>query len=289
MNMKRSGRALGRGVMVLGVHRSGTSAVTGVIDALGLPACRAEDRFPVWRGNPRGNYESRSLSWFDETLLRQLGGSWWAPPRPSPGWAGSPDMLGLRAQAADLFAAAHPAGRWVWKDPRACVLLPFWDLVLGADMPRVVVLRNPLESAASLRERDGMPRDRALALAERSLRACLDDSAGRPVFITRYEDLLDAAETWCALCARFLRTTGLPLPEPLRLDATQHFLDPSLRHHRVPADLAAADGVSAGLSRLWAWAIERRGIHESLAVEGLPSESPATDAILRAAPVSEQP
>ncbi len=279
--MEQSGVA--RGVVVLGMHRSGTSAVTGVIDALGLPACRAEDRFPPRKWNARGNFESRSLTLFDEQLLNFLGGTWWAPPMPPKGWADRLALEGWRITAEYLFGVAHPTRAWVWKDPRACVLMPFWDSVLRSGPLRIVVLRNPLESAASLNARDGMELDHALALAERSLRVSLRDSAGRAVMITSYDELLDDLDGWCRRTASFITDRGLQLPEPIRVDDARSLLDDSLRHHREHADLSSAAGASAALGRLWNWAMERRGAHEALSVRGLPRESPATAARLKAA------
>ena len=279
--MEQSGVA--RGVVVLGMHRSGTSAVTGVIDALGLPACRAEDRFPPRKWNARGNFESRSLTLFDEQLLNFLGGTWWAPPMPPKGWADRLALEGWRITAEYLFGVAHPTRAWVWKDRRACVLMPFWDRVLRSDPLRIVVLRNPLESAASLNARDGMELDHALALAERSLRVSLRDSAGRAVMITSYDELLDDLDDWCRRAASFITDRGLQLPDPIRVDDARSLLDDSLRHHREHADLSSAAGASAALGRLWNWAMERRGAHEALSVRGLPRESPATAARLKAA------
>jgi len=278
---------MGRGLIVLGTHRSGTSAVTGAIDALGLRACRTGDRFPARRWNERGNYESRSLTKFDESLLRHVGGAWWAPPNPAAGWADNEGMGRLRDEAALLFAAAHPFDEWVWKDPRACVLLPFWDLVLGGHTPRMVVLRHPLEIAGSLEARNHMPRGLALALGERNLRLAFRDSAGRPVMVTAYDEALDDVAAWCHEVATFIRLVGLSLPEPLAVDAAREFLDPSLRHHRGQAD-PGQRAITPGLRRLWDWAYGRRGIHPSLSIEGLPEESPDVDPQIRAA-LSYQP
>ena len=273
-------QSLGRGVVVLGMHRSGTSAVTGVIDALGLPACKAGDRFPSQQWNPRGNYESASVTIFDEQLLQLMDGTWWAPPPLSPGWANRPELTALRARARGLFAAAHPAGRWVWKDPRACLLMPFWDAVLGRDTPRIVVLRNPMESAASLLSRNGIPRDHAFALTERYLRTCLRDCAGRAVLITTYDELLTGIDAWGRRTAAFLSANGIPMSQPLLLDEARGFIDSSLRHHRESIDMSEHFGAAAGLHRLWNWAMERRGVHDALSIKGLPRESTATDTLI---------
>ena len=257
-------------MVVLGMHRSGTSAVTGVIDALGLPACVLEDRFPPKQWNPRGNFESVSLTLFDEFLLQLLGGTWWTPPALTEGWAEDPSLVDLRLEAARLFAVAHPFPSWVWKDPRACLLMPFWDLVLGRDMPRILVLRNPLECAASLADRNGLSLEVSLALTERYLRTSLRDSARRSVFVTTYDELLDDSADWCRRAASFLRSRGLPLREPLAVERVHDFLDVELRHHGQSPELEAGSGASPALLELWTWAVKRRGIHENLSIQDLP-------------------
>jgi hypothetical protein len=281
LDMERHGESLGRGVVVLGMHRSGTSAVTGVIDSLGLPACPPGDRFPSQRWNARGNYEAARVTVFDEQLLNLMDGTWWAPPPLRPGWASRSEVAALRPHARDLFAAAHPAGRWVWKDPRACLLMPFWDSVVGADTPRIVVLRNPLESAASLLSRNGIPRAHAFALTERYLRTSLRDSAGRSVLITTYDELLGGIDGWCRRTAAFLKANGIAMPQPLPLREARGFVDGALRHHRELIDPSEHFGAAAGLHRLWNWAIERRGVHDALSIKGLPRESTATATLIR--------
>jgi hypothetical protein len=275
-------KRLGRGVIVLGMHRSGTSAVTGVIDALGLRACRPDDRMPPRKWNARGNFESLSLTNFDERLLNQLGGTWFAPPSLSPGWEQGVELVPYLAEAESRFAHAHPSDEWVWKDPRACVLLPFWDRVLG-DTPRIVVLRNPLESAASLEARNRMPRELALSLAERSVHSAFRDSAGRGVMVTLYDELLEDPAAWCRRTAGFLEGLGLHLPKPLAIAEVESFLDSALRHHREADTLGPGTGATDGLRRLWEWALGMRGAHDTLSIAGLPDESPETDQRLRAA------
>lgn len=272
-----------RGAIVLGSHRSGTSAVTGVIEALGLPACRDDDRYEMRPWSGHGLFESKSLSLFDESLLGRLGGAWWAPPLPPQRWARKAEFKDLQVRAAFLFASAHPTQRWVWKDPRACVLMPFWDTILGADCPRIVVLRNPVECAASLTKRNQMPREIGLAITERNLRTALRDSAGRAVWITAYEDLLSDTTGWCLNAGAFLKANGLGLADPLPLEGAGAFVSDSMRHHREAESSLREAGARQGLHRLWSWAAERRGVHAALSTRGLPHESAETAPIIAAA------
>jgi hypothetical protein len=270
----------GRGVIVLGTHRSGTSALTGVLGILGLPSVQAGDTFPVSRWNARGNFESRSLSGFDDQLLRALGGAWWAPPALPPGWAADPRLDPYRESARAIFDAAHPGPRWAWKDPRACVLMPFWDTILDPQSPRIVVLRHPAESVASLAARGRIEEEVALALGERSVRSALHDSAGRAVMVTTFDALLGNVGAWCELAEGFLTGQGFSLSGLQAVEEAKRFLEPSLRHHQR----ARMDGSEAAQPwwPLWEWAIARQGNHPGLDIEGLPPESPGTTAVLDA-------
>ena len=68
-----------RGVFVLGMHRSGTSAATRLINLLGIETCVASDLLPWARDNPRGHWESRSLNDFNDRILARLGCDWTLP------------------------------------------------------------------------------------------------------------------------------------------------------------------------------------------------------------------
>ena len=74
---------------VLGMHRSGTSAVAGALANLGLEGPGADDRMDWPESNPE-HWESLSLTVFDDKLLDALGGSWDAPPELPVNWGATP-------------------------------------------------------------------------------------------------------------------------------------------------------------------------------------------------------
>ena len=82
------------------MHRSGTSATAHTLVELGL-STPCGDLIGAGPYNERGYWESPTIAKFDESVLRQLGGTWSAPPRTSAGWetTGDAGMRRLRARA----------------------------------------------------------------------------------------------------------------------------------------------------------------------------------------------
>ncbi len=93
------------------MHRSGTSATAHTLAELGLSTPDSDDLIAAGPHNERGYWESRTISRFDERVLRYLGGTWSAPPRPVPGWERLHDAkIGeLRSQAGELVTSTFAA------------------------------------------------------------------------------------------------------------------------------------------------------------------------------------
>ena len=76
-----------RGVVVLGMHRSGTSAATRLVSLLGLPLSPDDDQIPVDEKNPTGYWESASLVTFNNELLAAIDCDPWTVPVLDHGWS----------------------------------------------------------------------------------------------------------------------------------------------------------------------------------------------------------
>jgi hypothetical protein len=182
--------AAGPWVVVVGMHRSGTSAVTGAIGALGFNLVSAEDRLSPHDSNPE-HWESLSIVLHNDAILAHFGGTWDAPPQLPEGWE-TDSGLPNQTAASELLAAAYPhPGPSVWKDPRACLLLPYWRKVLHAPMAAVLVWRGPLAVARSLRRRDGSPVPCGVALWERYNRSAIANLARTDVYVLDYDAMID--------------------------------------------------------------------------------------------------
>lgn len=181
----------GHAVVVLGMHRGGTSAMAAVLQAGGIDF--GTEQLPPHADNPGGYHEALPLLDVDEALLAAGAGRW--------------DMPGLGLDPAALAGLAPycPAARmaltravartdlWGLKDPRMARLLPFWKPLLEAVAARVtvvVVVRHPEAVAASLARRDGMERPQALALWLDHMLAIERDTADLARVVVVYEDLV---------------------------------------------------------------------------------------------------
>jgi hypothetical protein len=239
-------------VVVLGMHRSGTSAVAGVLHRLGLAVGTGESLVAPDATNRRGHWEVGPLVVINDRLLEAGGAAWdrvpdrfQLPVRPE--WP---------ADAAQALSTWQPHAPWVWKDPRLCLLLPFWrqvfPLLYGSEPVVVLCLRNPLEVAASLARRNHLPRGQALALWETYLHSALTALDGVPVLCSWYDDLLADPGLWIERAREFLVAQGVEL-DPGTAPHALAETDGDLRHHRFTAqDVAACPDVSARQQALFA-------------------------------------
>jgi hypothetical protein len=187
-------------VLVVGMHRGGTSAVTGGLAQLGMALPPEGDLIRGMPDNPV-HYESASLNAVNDGLLEALGGSWSLPPDLPPGWEHTARATGWDERAVSAAGAVFPGpGPNVLKDPRLCALLPYWRRLLGGPVAAVLVWRPPMAVARSLTDREGFPLAHSLALWELSNRQALAGLEGLPVFVLGHRDLLgDPAGTFGAL------------------------------------------------------------------------------------------
>ncbi len=243
------GRPLAQ-VVVLGMHRSGTSMLAALLAEAGLHVGTADDFPPADAHNRKGYFELLDVWAIDEVLLRLLGATWDAP--------GDVDFARLRPRDRELLAARarqvvarlDREGPWVVKDPRLSLLLPFWRPLLTRPIA-VLLHRDPHAVARSLAARDGMVLERGLALWERYNRAALAASAGMPRLVVAQRDLLaDASATMARVVAGLTRVgvAGLAVPAPATLAST---VAPELVHHR-PGDAGDAPPLTASQAALLA-------------------------------------
>lgn len=233
-------------VVVLGMHRSGTSSLAGMLDGLG---CRGPATpMPGTDANAAGYYESLPVFRLNDAILTALGSRWddWRPLRPDA--HRSPRLAEFHDKARAVLQAEYGDGSLIYlKDPRISLLLPFWRGVLRDAGYRCVYLhthRSPSEIGASLQRRDDIdPGLSLLAWLSQVLQA-ERHSRGEVRHFTSYEALLcDPAAVAAAAEAAF----GFPWPRPTEAGAGR--VNRALRHHDDGARAVLEDARVPGLIR----------------------------------------
>jgi len=265
------------GVLVLGMHRSGTSVATRALNLLGLNTCVAEDLLGPMNGNPTGLWESDSVVKFNDALLASMGRAWWCPPPAGDDYRSVADEVGDPAEARAIFRRVH-ADPWVCKDPRLSITLPFWRDAIGSSFVALVMLRHPLNVARSLRERDKFDISFGVALWERYNRLIVQHLVGLPVLVSTYDELVDDPVTWSRRTRERLVDLGIRLGDTLDPTALQAFIRPGLRHGGH-VDPRAEDRFSRSVA-LFRVLEERLGPHSSFACLELEKEHPWVEAEL---------
>lgn len=180
------------GLLVLGMHRSGTSATAGALAAAGFHM--GAELIEGAQDNPGGYFEHAGVVTAHEDLFESLDRAWDDVRALPADWASS-DAAG-KAQsrlAAVLTQDLRERKPWVVKDPRLCRLLPLWAPLLDKAQVRVavlLVLRHPDEVAASLARRDRMPPDVAHLLWLRHVLEAEAQSREWPRACILYDELL---------------------------------------------------------------------------------------------------
>lgn len=236
-------RVAERMIIVLGMHRSGTSALAGMLCVAGYDP--PEDQMPADANNPKGYWESMGLYGLNDALLERLGSSWQGCEPLPDGWEDDEPASGWRDRLLNHFAQVFAGSACpVIKDPRFCILLPGLAPWLDSDLLQCSVLipiRHPLEVASSLHTRDGLAIPAGIQLWLAHLFA-----AER--FTRRYRRCLIGFEQLLAQPAvvlqRIRSVVGSPGSEPSVEAST--FVEPGLRHQDVrlivsnPVDLQPA-------------------------------------------------
>lgn len=212
------------GIYVVGMHRSGTSALSR---ALGIMVGYDGEAEPG-RGNPAGHWENPRLRRELDLLMRTLGSDWTAPPAEPISWE-DPLARGHREVLADVVASLGQR-TWVLKDPRLCVALDAVASLPQAPPVVVNIYRHPVEVAASISARDGLPLMFGLALWEAYVRLQLRQGAtATAVSWVAQDDLLSRSRSTLRALAASLTAAGVRV-EDSAVEAAADSIDPSLRH-----------------------------------------------------------
>lgn len=236
-----------KALLILGMHRSGTSAVTRAVNLLG--AHIGSKILLPGAGNSEGFWEHADAMHINHDLLTAFGHSWFDIRQLPPDWLQQPAAQDALVRIETVIRnefAAYPLV--ALKDPRICLTAPLWIRAfetLGYDVQCLLVVRDPREVADSLQAREQWPREPIFLLwAHYMMEAVLATREHTRALIT-YDQLLDDWRDTLHRVASAL-TLAWPRGESAAGADIDAFLHSGHRHHVAAAqtgDDALLDGM----------------------------------------------
>ena len=225
-----------RVVIVLGMHRSGTSAIARGLKALSIEL--GDNLLPPVEGNnDRGFWEDRDIYRLNERLLAKCASGWDRLSRLDEPLLLQDAFAPERREAAILLdRKTSKSPVFGFKDPRTSILLPFWKCVfedLALEQSCIVAVRNPFEVAESLFKRDKLDPEIGLGLWLKYSWSSIVHSASMPRIAVSYSRLVEDPG---GELARVASAFGLSAPSPASPEFIEYageFLSQELRHNRV--------------------------------------------------------
>ncbi len=153
-----------KAVLILGMHRSGTSCLTGSLQQKGLYLGTVfEGKVGDWNFyNQKGNRENFEIMQLNMAILAYNNGNWYKPPSKI-------EWNSEHANARDKIINGFLATKvpvYGFKDPRFLFTLSFWlDRLPVVDL--IGSFRHPLNVADSLNKRNGISLSNSLRLWEK--------------------------------------------------------------------------------------------------------------------------
>ncbi|MHA6483023.1 sulfotransferase family protein [Paenibacillus sp. strain BS8-2] len=195
-------------VIILGMHRSGTSLLAQTIRTLGVYLGEEQQLMSPREDNPEGFWEHEEIVAIHDELLDRLCSSWdTTKPLPENWWL---TEVGFEGKARLIQIVSRDFSNvplWGFKDPRTCLLLPLWQSVLkelNINARYILSIRNPLNVAASLKKRDQFHSDKSFGIWSLYVLSSLYYTSHEHRIVIDYDQLLDQPFETCRDICSFL-------------------------------------------------------------------------------------
>jgi len=194
-----------RNVVILGMHRSGTSMVAGALASAGVYVGAEQELLHDQDDNPNGFWERVDVVALNDEILNKADASWFKPCR-----VASSETDNAAREIVTGLSTNKPAATdsWLLKDPRMCITWPHWEDAV-ADAVLLYVYREPAAVAISLNKRHGFPLSLGLALWEIYNHAALEAIAGQDAVSVAFESISNDPETQILHLYRELAERGV--------------------------------------------------------------------------------
>jgi len=225
-------------VLILGMHRSGTSALARVLNLAGL--CLPKNLLEPNQDNPLGYWEPKNTVKTNNQLLQQIGRHW-ADPKPMPdGWVEQfldcpQNSIVLEALNTEMTQSVDNGRGLVIKDPRLSRVMPVWHTALqqlGAEVVCLIACRNPMNVYHSLQARDRFERKHALELWLSYMLEAERVTRGMRRVVVHYDCLLTHWRRTLQTIREATNLAGLTISD-VKEQRIDTFLNQDLRHHQL--------------------------------------------------------
>ncbi|MFC0470048.1 sulfotransferase family protein [Halalkalibacter kiskunsagensis] len=221
-----------RAICILGMHRSGTSTVTGSLNILGVELGNEKKLLTPARFNKKGFWEYSDITQSQEKLLEILTSSWDST-KPLPAlWWNDEKIKPIKSKLINIVENEF-IGKplWGWKDPRNCLTVPLWKDILDElkiKLSYLIVVRNPLDVAVSLKRRNKFYKKKSIDLWSLYTLSALLWTEKEERELIFYDDLLKG---WQKALKPVASSLGIPWSEKIAVKASmESFITPNLQH-----------------------------------------------------------
>jgi GT2 family glycosyltransferase len=218
-------------IVVLGMHRSGTSALTRGLQALGVDL--GNNLMPAISGNnEKGFFEDLEIYQLNNQILHALKSDWDALSFIPLEAFGQEDLAPFKLRAIELIRSRMAGKSFGLKDPRMAQLLPFWQPIfkhLNLSVSYVIAVRHPMSVMHSLKKRDGFDNEKSYYLWLKHIIPTFLETAGASKIVVDF-DLLIANPL--GQLKRIAHALGLPFNAGTTSikEYISEFMDVKLRH-----------------------------------------------------------
>lgn len=176
-------------IIVLGMHRSGTSALTRIINMMGAYFGDESDSTGANEENPKGFWERKDIRQLNDLILHSVDCDWDIVSKYSVNNIEQSKLAAFDAGVLQILSSLNRYRSWVIKEPRLCLILDLWRRHLSN--PTIVfIYRNPLEVAHSLLTRNNIPIRVGLALWDYYCRQALHLTKGMNFVLVSHNRLM---------------------------------------------------------------------------------------------------
>ncbi len=224
-------------VVVLGMHRSGTSTIARALKVLGISL--GENLMAAKDENPKGFWEDLDVVALNNTILAALDQKYDTVAPIYPDTLNISALDAFKTEAIALLSEKmKDIDNFGLKDPRMAKLLPFWQSVFNSlklNVHYVIATRHPKSIAQSLEKRDQFSHEKSYLLWFEHLLWSLTETQGTPRVVIDYDALIANPVQALQHIANLLQCT-IDEKSTDYIEYTQNFLDKNLAHSQYTLD-----------------------------------------------------